>query len=239
MPSRDENERRLTGVVSDSLRRWLARARTVVMRPWNSFKIMPDPTAIYSTQDEWNREVDTILTNLGRISQDAWTELEAPAVSRHAFVVAQLAMTQNFLVRIPDETYSLIFAEITDGVNGGESVEQIADRVDRVLTWTASERWSGRARTIAQTETTRAYNAGTVAAGMEQARVTGQQVRKEWIAHRDERTRIAHHDADGQTVAIFYPFLVGGEMLMFPGDPIGSPENVINCRCSVMVRKGT
>lgn len=237
MPNRDENERRLTGVVSDSLRRWLARARKVVMRPWNDYKIMPDPTAIYSTQDEWDREVETILSTIGRISQDAWTEVEAPAVSRHAFIVAQLAMTQNFLARIPDETYNLIFAEITDGVNSGESVEQVAQRVDRVLTYTGSERWPGRARTIAQTETTRAYNAGTVAAGMEQSRVTGASLRKEWIAHRDERTRISHHDADGQKVLIFYPFQVGGEMLMFPGDPIGSPENVINCRCSVMVRK--
>ena len=29
------------------------------------------------------------------------------------------------------------------------------------------------------------------------------------------------------------PFLVGGEQLLYPGDPAGSSENVINCRCSV------
>jgi hypothetical protein len=27
------------------------------------------------------------------------------------------------------------------------------------------------------------------------------------------------------------PFIVGGEALQFPGDPAGSPEMVINCRC--------
>jgi len=26
---------------------------------------------------------------------------------------------------------------------------------------------------------------------------------------------------------------VGGERLMYPGDPSGSAENVINCRCAV------
>ena len=32
------------------------------------------------------------------------------------------------------------------------------------------------------------------------------------------------------------PFIVGGEELMFPGDPNGSPGNVINCRCFTFAR---
>jgi hypothetical protein len=28
-------------------------------------------------------------------------------------------------------------------------------------------------------------------------------------------------------------FEVGGEMLMYPGDPAGSAGNVINCRCAI------
>lgn len=197
---------------------------------------MPDPTAIYSTQPEWDRETQTILSTIGRIGMDSWSQAtDVPPVSRHAFVMASLAMSENFLVRVPDETYSLVAAEIVDGLNAGETVEQVARRVDRVLTYTGSERWPSRARTIAQTETTRAWSAGTVAAGLEQSRVTGRRLQKQWQAHRDERTRIAHHDADDQVREIFYPFQVGGENLMFPGDPSGSPENVINCRCSVFI----
>jgi uncharacterized protein with gpF-like domain len=206
------------------------------MRPWEQFRMMPDATAIFSTQPQWDAEVDTILTEVGRISLDAWSQAsDVPPVSRHAFVMAQLAMTQNFLVRIPDETYSLVFAEITDGTNAGENVEQVARRVDRVLTYTGSERWPSRARTIAQTETTRAYGAATVAAGMEQSRVTGRMLRKKWISHRDERTRISHAGANEQTQHLIYPFIVGGEPLQFPGDPMGSPENVINCRCKAVI----
>lgn len=54
---------------------------------------------------------------------------------------------------------------------------------------------------------------------------------REWVAVGDERTRVAHTDADGQRRPIGAPFDVGGELLMFPGDPSGSAGNVINCRC--------
>jgi hypothetical protein len=55
----------------------------------------------------------------------------------------------------------------------------------------------------------------------------------------DNRTREDHAAADGQRVPVGEPFIVGGESLEFPGDPAGSPEQVINCRCStVLVRPG-
>jgi len=41
----------------------------------------------------------------------------------------------------------------------------------------------------------------------------------------------AHAAANGQTVPIDQAFRVGGENLMHPSDPAGSPENVINCHC--------
>ena len=59
------------------------------------------------------------------------------------------------------------------------------------------------------------------------------QLKKEWIASFDDRTRDTHADADGQIVMQADPFLVGGEQLQYPGDPAGSSTNVINCRCSV------
>lgn len=236
MPSRDENENQLAGTVGSSLRRWLTRARDAVMAPFRNSGLMPDPDAVFATQPAWDSEVETILTHIGRIAMDAWSSAsDVPPVSRHSFVMAQLAMTQNFLVRIPDEVYNLVFAEIVDGVNAGESVPQVAARVDRVLTYTGSERWSGRARTIAQTETTRAYGAGTLAAGLEQSRVTGRLLRKRWDATRDNRVRAGHREVDGDTVQLGMPFYVDGFALMFPGDPVGPPETVINCRCDLMI----
>lgn len=238
MASRDEAEREMEKTVASAFRSWLAKARDAVMAPWRASKIQPDPVAIFSTEAAWSDEVKTIGTQLGRIADRAWNEVaNSPSVSRHAFVMSQLAQTENFLVRIPNDTYNLIFAEIADGVNGGESVDQIAHRVDDALTYDGRENWPARARTIAQTEVNRAMNAGIQGAGTEIARVTGTTPTKTWLAHHDEKTRVAHHGADGQQVPFYSPFDVGGEPLMFPGDPMGSPGNVINCRCS-MVMKG-
>lgn len=236
MATRDQDENHLEGVVASALRRWLTRARDAVMAPFHQYRMQPDPTAIYNTQSQWDQEVDTILTTVGQISLGAWSQAtDVPPVSRHAFVVAYLADVRNLLVRIPDETANLVFAEIADGVNAGESLDQLAARVDRVLSYTGSERWPGRARTIAVTEVTRAYGAATMAAGVEQSRVTGRQLNKTWRTSHDERVRMGHREADGQTVPVFMPFQVEGEPLMFPGDPSGSAANVVGCRCDLVI----
>ena len=227
-----EDERAVEAVVAKGLRSWLSKAKDAVLRPWRQFRGMPDAGAVYSLQPDWDREVETILATLSRISMGAWSEAtDVPPVSRHAFIVASLADAENLMVRMPDEVANLIFAEINDTVNAGGDTGAVARQVEKVLSWTDSERWPGRARTIARTESTRARGAGTLGAGTEQARVTGRILQKQWVSHHDERTRIPHFGADGQTVPFYAPFLVGGEPLMFPGDPMGSPENVINCRC--------
>lgn len=61
----------------------------------------------------------------------------------------------------------------------------------------------------------------------------GKRSNKTWITRQDSRVRPAHGAAQGQTVAFDKPFKVGGESLMFPKDPVGSPENIYNCRCRV------
>lgn len=239
MSARDENEHRLFTTVSQALKRWLIKAKAAVMVPWHTYRMQPDPVGIYQTQGDWDREVDSIMTVIGQIAQSAWNEVsDLPPVSRHAFVMSQLAQTQNLLVRLPDEVYNLIFAELTDAANAGESVEQTAQRIDRVLSYTDSERWPNRARVIAITETTRAYGAATVAAGMEQSRLTGRRLSKRWDTERDRRVRDTHKAADGQVVELSGAFMVGGFPLLFPGDPLGPPEEVINCRCEAVIVEG-
>lgn len=57
---------------------------------------------------------------------------------------------------------------------------------------------------------------------------------KRWLATEDERTRETHVEADGQIVALNQPFQVGDDSLMYPGDPSGTDEEVINCRCTLL-----
>jgi len=58
-------------------------------------------------------------------------------------------------------------------------------------------------------------------------------VEKIWISMGDNKVRSTHKMADGQTQRVDVPFIVGGQMLMFPGDGSrgASPSEIINCRC--------
>lgn len=58
--------------------------------------------------------------------------------------------------------------------------------------------------------------------------------KKEWLTSIDGRERPEHAAANGQIVAQQDAFTVGGERLMYPGDPAGSPWNTINCRCTTL-----
>lgn len=54
---------------------------------------------------------------------------------------------------------------------------------------------------------------------------------KEWVSRHDERVRLSHVLADGQTVRLQDRFSVGLAMLMYPGDPTAPIEEIANCRC--------
>ena len=235
--TRREDENHLYDVVVEGLRRWLDKARNAVMRPWIQYRSQPDPSGVYEVSNQWVNWVDnTLLTELGKISLHAWSEAtDVPPVSRHAFVISQLAQTRNFLVRMPDEAYNLIFAAIIDAINSGKDGQGVADAVESVLTWTGSENWSGRARNIAITETTRAYGAGTLAAGMEQSRVTGRPLRKRWDTEHDARVRATHREVDGEVRDLTSPFYVGGFPILYPGDPMGPADEVCGCRCDLTI----
>lgn len=64
-------------------------------------------------------------------------------------------------------------------------------------------------------------------------------LKKQWNAILDNKTRPAHVEADAQYMAepidIDESFEVDGEELQYPRDPSGSPENIINCRCSEQI----
>jgi uncharacterized protein with gpF-like domain len=91
---------------------------------------------------------------------------------------------------------------------------------------------------IARTEAIGAYNAGTFAGFVSYASQLGGSWEKVWLATHDHRTRRTHAretGADGQRVGLLDPFKVGDGLLMFPGDPTGPPEEVIQCRCSILL----
>lgn len=66
------------------------------------------------------------------------------------------------------------------------------------------------------------------------AKAMGIELKKEWLATLDARTRPAHGAADGQQVDVDEPFILDGYKLMFPGDKSAPAYLVYNCRCSTI-----
>lgn len=88
-----------------------------------------------------------------------------------------------------------------------------------------------RARTIARTEIGAAQNMAVV----EAANASGIRFEQVWCSAEDERTRPSHAAADGQRRGQGEAFEVGGARLERPGDPNAPADEVINCRCTVLV----
>lgn len=124
-------------------------------------------------------------------------------------------------------TYAKVKEALAEGVDAGEDINRIAERVAAVF----DEAAGPRSEVIARTEVISASN-GTVerAALSLPSDVVGG---KEWIAAGDERTRESHAAADGQIVAPSGTFDIGGSALRYPGDPAGDADEAINCRCAL------
>lgn len=115
---------------------------------------------------------------------------------------------------------------ISQGLDAGLTERELASQI-RAYAITKS---LSRAQTIARTETHQASSFVTD----QMVQASGVEFEREWVASKGERTRRAHREADGQRVGMNEPFSVGGELLMYPGDPDGSAKNVINCRCQAV-----
>lgn len=63
----------------------------------------------------------------------------------------------------------------------------------------------------------------------------GGKTKKTWITELDDKVRLTHELAEGQTVDIDGLFLVGGSEMRFPMDTQYDPDpsEIVNCRCSV------
>lgn len=112
---------------------------------------------------------------------------------------------------------------LEDGLTPDEIARSIVEEVGSMS--------DSRALVIARTETAAAMNTGQHMEMEDMAEESGLKVKKVWTATEDERTRESHSAADGQRVDLDEMFKVGDAELMYPSDPNGPPEEIINCRC--------
>lgn len=139
-----------------------------------------------------------------------WRELPIPTQ-------AQDAVSTVLFSRRPSKTaikraLSMRTGETYEDVTG-KVVQEGADWYDRMVA-------------LARSEATIAFNSERL---QELAKSAATEVT--WVSHHDAATRPTHLAADGQTVRIGTPFIVGGFALNYPGDPLGPIQETAGCRC--------
>lgn len=120
-----------------------------------------------------------------------------------------------------------INSEILQGIIQGDSISDIAKRLENV-----TEMNRAAAVRNARTATTSAENKGRMDS-LHLAEKKGIDLKKEWLATKDARTRETHKKLDGKQVGLDDEFLPG---LEYPGDPNGDPGDVYNCRCTLITK---
>lgn len=157
--------------------------------------------------------------------------------------------TLEFAQPIMDTTKKDISALLKQGMEEGWSVTTMRDHLEDIFEqwmsgdlspedfeWFEQRMPDYRRENISRTETMRASNAGSH--NLYKSWDPG--LYKEWLATADNRTRDDHLDAwqryrEGGApgpIPLDEPFIVGGEPMMYPGDPSASAKQVCFCRCT-------
>ena len=227
-----EGEARVGRAWYQSMTRFLDRVRPAVTRDGRL-----DPGRVSDHTGFWSDEINVnVLPAISGVLTDAWRRVTtAGDPPTDPWVRGYLNDSGNRMRNTPDEVYALIVVEIERGMREGRSLDRVTEDVQIILTASGTDRWPNRARTVARTETIGAVNAGVFRSAELEAEQRGDPAPfKVWISTDDKRTRPSHAAADQQRTLLRESFRVGGSQLLFPGDPRGPGNEVINCRCSML-----
>ena len=149
---------------------------------------------------------------------------QAETARRMAWLRGKRAISTIKITGVNKTTQDAVARQLRRGLDAGEGLNDLTGRIKTTL---GSNR--ARALRIARTQTGGAVSTGRHA-GMQSANVE----RKSWLTSRDKDVRDSHRAAESrytEGIPLDQPFEVGGQMLMYPGDPSGSAAEIINCRC--------
>jgi SPP1 gp7 family putative phage head morphogenesis protein len=150
-------------------------------------------------------------------SQGAGIEAEAKVsetvldvLKEHVFDAADTTMA-----RVSGDVMGILQDAYDSGLGIDEAARNLRDNVfEDLKTWEAER--------IARTEIHSAQGQGSASILDQYADY------EQWATAGDDRVRDSHQDLDGQIVAAGDAYSNG---LLYPGDPAGDAEEVINCRC--------
>lgn len=165
--------------------------------------------------------VSTILKRRLSINVTETEQLLGSHAPMRSFVNEHVASVKSKVLDAVARVYKRA-RKVTDEAPPEQAREQVVGVFDPM-----DPQWQAAADEVGQT-----HGTGTLNAALEQAaRDTGREMELVWTAVLDTHTRPAHAEASGQRRAPGEAFDVDNEPLRFPGDPRGSLDNTINCRC--------
>ena len=122
----------------------------------------------------------------------------------------------------------LIQSSMMQSLLQGESIDKVAKRLAKAV---GDKNYNSAVRN-ARTMATGAENAGRVDS-YRRAQNMGIDLKQQWIATLDGRTRDSHREIDGETIKVGGIFSNG---CRYPGDPQGPGAEVYNCRCTLVAQ---
>lgn len=148
------------------------------------------------------------------------------------YVERQTAEHISTIKRTSQKKIKRVVSEwVAETIAAGDTLPELTSYIKQEFNDDVSE---PSARRIARTEVAVASNNGS----LEAARALEiPNMRKEWIAATDDRTRDSHAEANGSKVELDQKFIVNGQQMDGPGDTSADPAEFINCRC-VLVYSG-
>lgn len=229
-------ERRALKILMATFRKWIKRIDFDAINLTN-YKTIVDrssnPIEMFDTYREIYKQIG--LAHGKRVGKSINQELKNfDPVSFETIYISRIAeyLQKNGINRITtvEKTYfkdiiKLFETRLAEGKTIIETSKEIKELVNKKNFY----KW--QALRIARTETTASANFSAI----QSANITQFQMEKIWISALDERTRTAHREENRTRVGEKDTFNVGGEQLLYPGDPNGSAGNVINCRCTVSI----
>lgn len=184
-------------------------------------------TLLSEVQNFLEQNKDELVKQLKPVYESASKnadQLASLAVGGTADPVANERVVGNLVNEIrgiSNHTYRRIRTQVKDGVNAGETIDQIADRIKSLY----KDSTSVRSKIIARTETANVIHR----TANERYKEEGVQ-KKKWISTNDSDTRSTHRSNDSSGVVPYDHIYSNGQK--FPNDGRGGAAENVNCRCS-------
>lgn len=245
---------RWTDEATDRIAKYFAKERKAVVKAFKAHNSDTGTTSVFKSalagmKDDLQETIFKLWQDVGediggeiskafdsdeKAHKPVWEYKAIPVVSMvsEGIVRRLLAIAGLRVKGINSTTLKLLQVALADGVAEGESIPQLAKRIDELY---LAQIIPNRSTVIARTEVVSSSNWSS----HEAAKASGLDLTKVWLSAGDNRVRPTHQDADGQEVGLNEMFEVGGEELEYPGDPNGASDETVMCRCTQIYNRVT